>query len=187
MNLKNRKIKDVPKDFSEGGELTIQGRPPQAAWYRSRRAVVGLTFVAIFAAIVVLFAIKSRNTPPPVELSLSDFLNKLHANEIARATMAVDQQHLPLEIISGTFFKINKDGMPTKQEVHFVTDGFFPTPETQEKLAHSGLVTMSAPNRVLANVVWNVVPSIILGSILLIPVIIVLIVVRVANKRRAST
>jgi hypothetical protein len=120
-------------------------------------------------------------------LSQSDFLNKFQSNRIARATIILGGQNSTLTPITGTFFKIDKAGKLTKEEVPFSAPNVFLTQKMLDELMLSDKVNTGAPNVMLMNLVWSVVPFIILAvGGLLIFGIVIYIVWRAVNELSAT-
>src|SRR5215469_15527341 len=76
-----------------------------------------LAWAGIIAAAAVLFLMKERITTPATAISHAVFLEKFQSNQIASATVIVNQQSLPLVEITGSFFELGKDGKVTTTEV----------------------------------------------------------------------
>jgi len=124
-----------------------------------------LAWAGIIAATIALVAMKGHypGTVVPNEIQQSEFLQYFESNQIASATIVLNQQALPLTEINGTYLKADKDGKLTKDEVPFVVRNAWLTSEMVNSLAHSGKIKISAPNVMLQNVIWGLAPFLILG------------------------
>src|ERR1039458_6016934 len=157
---------------------------------RFSRTAIAVTILAliIIGAIVALTTSRSHYSTPAMELSQSDFLNKFQSNEIAHATITVNEQTSPLVTITGTYFKTDKDGGLTKEEVPFAVNNAWLRPEKINVLLVSDRVKTSAQNVRLKNLVWGIAPFIILGvGILLVPGIIIYVVWCALKKTRGHS
>jgi len=125
--------------------------------------------VAVWVAIIVipvtvaLLTIKSHYTSSAIMLSQSEFLGKFHSNQIAHATIKLAGQGSPLTPVTGTYFKTDNNGKVTKEEVPFVAPNVFLTQKTLNELLVSDKVETNTPNVMWLNLVWSIVPFIILG------------------------
>ncbi|HEX9045737.1 MAG TPA: ATP-dependent zinc metalloprotease FtsH, partial [Verrucomicrobiae bacterium] len=122
-----------------------------------------LAWAGIIGAALVLFLMKQHSMSPATQISQSEFMEKFMSNQIAGATVVVNQQTLPLVEINGTYFRLDKDNKPTKDEVPFLAHNFLFTTEAQNALTHSSKITISAPNLVVMNLLWGIAPFLILG------------------------
>ena len=122
-----------------------------------------LAWTAIIAATVGLFMMRQHYVVPPAPILQSEFLEKFDSNQIASATIMVNQQSLPLTEINGSYLRVDKDGKLTKDEVPFSVHNAWLTSEMLNTLTHSHKVTISAPNAMMMNVLWGVAPFVILG------------------------
>jgi serine/threonine protein kinase/tetratricopeptide (TPR) repeat protein len=160
----------------------------------SRRTSVAIKVLTVIWATAVLIAITLHhltlaNANP---ITQSEFLDKFASNQIASATIVVNQQALPLEEIKGTYYRLDKSGKPTTDVVPFVVHNAWLTQEQLNLVTHSPKIsTASGPNVVL-NLLWGVAPFLIVGIILfLCPLIVVIIVIyglwRAAKKSAAPS
>jgi cell division protease FtsH len=124
-----------------------------------------LAWAGILALICTLFVMKNRYQTPVGGISESDFLQKFESNQIASATIVVNQQVLPLTEINGTYFTTSKDGKVTKEEVPFVVHNAWIEQDDLRNLTHSQKVTISSPNVMLQNVFWGLAPILVLGAL----------------------
>jgi hypothetical protein len=153
----------------------------------SRTAMVRAAWIAI-VAIVVLFIIRNHYTPPPTTLSQSEFLSLFQSNQIVHATINLGGQTSQLTPISGSYYKTDKDGKVTKEEVQFIAPNVFLTQKTLDELLVSDRIEARAPNAMLMNVIWGIAPIIFLGIIfLLIPGIIIYVIWRTSKTPVASS
>jgi len=124
-----------------------------------------LAWAGIIAATIALVAMKGHypGTAVPNEIQQSEFLQYFESNQIASATIVLNQQALPLTEINGTYLKADKDGKLTKDEVPFVVRNAWLTQDMVSSLTHSSKIKLSAPNVMLQNVIWGLAPFLILG------------------------
>jgi cell division protease FtsH len=123
-----------------------------------------LAWAGIIAATVALFMMKNRyQAPPSAEIQQSDFLQKFDSNQIAGAVITLNLQTLPLTEISGKYFKADKEGRVTKEEVPFVVHNAWLTSEMVNQLAKSDKIKVNSQNMMLSNFLWGIAPFIILG------------------------
>jgi cell division protease FtsH len=121
-----------------------------------------LVWAVIIAAVIGLFLMQNRYKVPANEIQQSLFLEKFETNQIANATISLNQQQLPLTEINGTYLEV-KDGKVLTNEVAFVVHNAWLTSEMVNNLAHSSKVKISSPNVMLMNVVWGLAPFVILA------------------------
>jgi cell division protease FtsH len=122
-----------------------------------------LAWTAIIAATVGLFMMKNHYNVPVGPIMQSEFYEKFESNQIASATIVVNQQSLPLVEINGTYFATTKDGKVTKEEIPFTVHNAWVEQEDLRRLTHSHKVVISAPNAVMMNILLGVAPFVILG------------------------
>jgi cell division protease FtsH len=133
-----------------------------------------LAWAGIIAAAAVLFLMRQRITTPANQITQSEFLDKFTSNQIAGATIVVNQQALPLEEITGTYYaeKVGKGAeAPDKtastttkaEEVPFVVHNAWLTTDQLNLLTRSPKISNSAPNVVVMNLLWGIAPFLILG------------------------
>jgi len=139
-----------------------QKKPPGKGFDKSYLFTM-LVWAAIIAAAVTVYSMKNRITTPSTVLTQSDFLSKFQSNQIAHAQINLGGQTSQLTPINGTFYKLDKDGKPTKEEVTFMAPNVFLTQKMLDQLLVSDRIEAGAPNVMLMNLVWGVAPFIILG------------------------
>ena len=122
-----------------------------------------LAWAGIIAAAAVLFLMKQKITTPAAPISQADFITKCSSNQIAGANVVVNQQTLPLAEITGTYYRTDRTGKATQEEVPFVVHNFLLTQEAETNLTHSQKITISSPNVVVMNLIWGIAPFLILG------------------------
>jgi len=159
------------------------GEAPQ----RSIMAIVLTVLLVIIGGMAAWFTLNNHFATPAVELSQSDFLNKIQSNEIAQATIKIDQQRMPLSTITGTYFKSDANGRLTKDEVPFVVHNAYLAPTMLNGLLATGKVKVETSNGMATNLAWSLVPFLILGvGIWLILGIIIYLVWRTVKKPLAA-
>jgi cell division protease FtsH len=151
--------------FDDDSNLKENGgqKKPPVKSYSNIPVFTLLAWAGIIAAAVVLLMMKQHNTTPAAPLMQSQFLEKFDSNQIASATIVVNQQSLPLTEITGSYFRVEKDGKLTKDEIPFVVHNAWLTPEVLNALTHSQKISISAPNVVVMNLLWGIAPFLILG------------------------
>ena len=122
-----------------------------------------LAWAGIIAAVIVLLFMRKNLAPTAVPITQSEFLDKFSSNQIASATIVVNQQALPLEDINGSFYRLDKDGKATKEEVPFTAHNVWLTPEQLNLLTRSPKIINSAPNVMVMGLLWSITPFLILG------------------------
>ena len=124
-----------------------------------------LAWTGIIVACVALFMMKSRITTTVTPLSQSDFLLKFQSNQIAHASINLGGQTSSLTPITGTFYKVDKDGkiVIPHEEIPFVAANVFLTQKMLDQLLVSDKIEAGAPNVMLTQLVWGIAPFIILG------------------------
>jgi len=122
-----------------------------------------LAWAGIIAAAAVLFMMKKNMTATSVPLSQSEFLQKFQSNQIAHATINLGGQTSQLTPVSGSYYRTDKDGKVTKDEVAFTAPNVFLTQKMLDELLVSDKIEAGAPNVMLMNLFWGVAPFLILG------------------------
>jgi cell division protease FtsH len=150
-------------DNSKKGPDNGQKKPPGGGFKISPMTL--LAWVAIIAATIALFMMKERYAAPATTLSQSEFLGMFATNQIAHATINLGGQTSQLTPITGTFYRPDKDGKLTKEEVPFLAPNVFLTQKMLDELLVSDRIEAGAPNAMLMNVVWGVAPFLILGAL----------------------
>ena len=120
-------------------------------------------WAAIIGAAALLFLMREQITTPAAPISHAEFLEKFQSNQIASATVVVNQQRLPLVEITGSFYEMGKDGKPTTTEIPYVVHNAWPSAEELSMLERSPKVSMRSPNVVLMNLLWSIAPLLILS------------------------
>ncbi len=120
-----------------------------------------LAWAAIIAAAVGLFMMKNNAAPAPVKLTQSEFLNKFSSNQIVFATVSFNAASAPLTPINGEFLTTNKDGKQVKTP--FTAPNAMLTQKMLDQLLVSDKIEAGAPNAAVMNLIWGIVPFLILG------------------------
>ena len=149
-------------DSKDKSKDTKNDKKPSGGGFNLQMGTL-LVWAVIIAAVIGLFMMQNRYKVPTPEIQQSEFLEKFETNQIASATIALNQQQLPLTEINGEYFKLDKDGKATKETVPFVVHNAWLTSEMVNNLAHSHKVRISSPNVVLMNLVWGLAPFVILA------------------------
>ena len=122
-----------------------------------------LVWTVIIAVMIGLIMMRGHYSAPANEIQQSEFLQRFDSNELASATIVINQQVLPLTEISGEYFRADKDGKLTKDTVPFVVHNAWLTPDMVNNLTRSPKIKINSPNVMLMNVVWGLAPFIILA------------------------
>jgi cell division protease FtsH len=122
-----------------------------------------LVWTVIIAVMIGLIMMRGHYSAPANEIQQSEFLERFDSNQIASATIVINQQALPLTEISGDYFREDKDSKLTKDTVPFVVHNAWLTPDMVNNLTRSPKIKISSPNVMLMNVVWGLAPFIILA------------------------
>jgi hypothetical protein len=141
-------------------------------------------WAAIIGAAALLFLMREQITTPVAVISHAEFLEKFRSNQIASATVMVNQQRLPLVEITGSFYEMGKDGKPPTTEIPFIVHNAWPNAEELSILAQSPKVSTESQNVVLMNLLWGIAPLLILSAPLWILAIGVLIFLYRQGSRR---
>ena len=96
---------------------------------------------------VALFYVNSSMKKTAQPLSQSQFLQKFESNEIAQASININQQALPLVQISGTFDSVDKDGKKT--ETPFTAPNVYLTEKMLDRLLPSPKIESVPTNSLL--------------------------------------
>src|ERR1039457_2225510 len=149
-------------DDTNSKESGGQKKPPGKS-FNNIPIYTMLAWAGIIAAAVVLWTMRQHITTPPGPIAESEFLEKFASNQIAGATIVVNQQSLPLTEINGEYLRVEKDGKLTKDEIPFVVHNAWLTPEMLNALERSHKIANSAPSVVMMNVLLGIAPFLILG------------------------
>jgi cell division protease FtsH len=120
-----------------------------------------LAWAAIIALTVGLFTMRNRISASPAVLSQSEFLNKFQSNQIANATINLNNPSSALMPVEGEFLVAGTNGKSVK--VPFVTPKAYFSPTRLDQLFATGTVEPSATNAAVMNLVWGIAPFLILG------------------------
>ena len=148
-------IRKERKLGENGGFGGAQSTQPSSRWISL--GVVMLLFVTF------LISSNKHDLPPTKKLSQSEFLEKFQSQEIAHATITLDEQNSQLATIAGKYFKLDKNGKVTKEAVPFVAPNVFLPQKRLNELLVSDKVEASAPKVMWLNLTWSVAPFLILG------------------------
>jgi len=151
--------------FDEGSNRINPGaqqRPPGDP-VRKVPVFTLIAWAGIIAASAALFLMKHHIAASTVQISQGEFLGMLASNQIVSATVAINQQTVPLAEITGTFYGTDADGKATKGEIPFTVHNFLLTGDIENDLSHSLKISFKTPNTVMANLLWSIMPFLILG------------------------
>jgi cell division protease FtsH len=145
----NPKDKDGPKK-------------PAGSGFNRNQTFTLLAWGAIIVLTVALFMVKKNYTAPLTEIQQSEFFQKFDSNQIASASI-LKREGMELTEITGSYFKPDKDGKPTKDEVPFIVHNAWMTSEMVNTLTRSPKIKITSSNAMLQNAIWSIAPFLILG------------------------
>jgi cell division protease FtsH len=123
-----------------------------------------LAWAGIIAATVALVMMRGNMVKTEVAtIQQSAFLQMFESNQVVTATIALNQQTLPLTEISGDYLKTDKAGNLTTNVASFVVHNAWLTSEMVNNLTRSEKIKVSSPNVVLQSVLVGLLPFLILG------------------------
>ncbi|MBW8863905.1 MAG: ATP-dependent zinc metalloprotease FtsH, partial [Verrucomicrobia bacterium] len=99
----------------------------------------------------------------PAEIQQPTFLQKFDTNQIASATIVLNQQTLPLTEITGNYYEVDNQGKVTTNQTPFLVRNAWLTQDMINQLARSDKIKINSPNVMLQGVIWGLAPFIILG------------------------
>jgi len=146
---------DDDSNLKDGGKKKLPGNG-----FNRNQTFTLLAWAAIIALTVGLFTMRNRISAAPTVLSQSEFLNKFQSNQIALATINLNNPSSSLMPVEGEYLE-TKDGKINK--IPFVTPKAYFSPTRLDQLFASGTVEPSATNAAVMNLVWGVAPFLILG------------------------
>jgi len=140
---------------------TADLRLPPRAW---------VLWLLIISGVLVLMYLKQRMDVPAEMLQQSTFMQLVDSNQVARATIVLDPQSPYLREISGTYYKLDKEGKPLMQggkEVEMPFNALvFLTDETLQKLSSNPHFETRRPNTLLMQFLWTVLPFVVVGALI---------------------
>jgi len=151
-NLKNGDKKQPGKGGGDGGGFKFP-------------AFTMLAWAGIIAATILLVMMRGHypGQVAPAEIQQPAFLQKFDTNQIASATIVLNQQTLPLTEITGTYYDLDSQGKVTTNQVPFLVRNAWLTQDMINQLARSDKVKINSPNVMLQSVIWGLAPFVILG------------------------
>jgi cell division protease FtsH len=149
-------MSDDDSNLKDSGKKKLPGNG-----FNRNQTFTLLAWAAIIALTVGLFTMRNHISTPPAVLSQSEFLNKFQSNQIASATINLNNPSSSLMPVEGEFLETGKDGKSVK--VPFVTPKAYFSPTRLDQLFSSGTVEPSATNAAVMNLVWGIAPFLILG------------------------
>ena len=135
-------------------------KKPLGGGFNKSQTVTLLVWAGIIIAMVAVFMMKNHISAPPVQLSQSDFLNKFQSNQIAHATINFNAQSAPLTPVTGDFLE-TKDGKTSR--IPFTAPNAMLTQKMLDQLLVSDKIEAGAPNAAVMNLVWGILPFLVLG------------------------
>jgi len=119
-----------------------------------------LAWAGIIAAAAVLFLMREHIATPAPPISQAEFLDRFASNQIVSAVIIVNQQTLPLSEVTGSYSESKSTNAPATA---FVVHNAYFTPEQLNLITRSKIISISAPNVVVMNLLWGIAPFLILG------------------------
>ena len=147
----DNKPNDKDKNPNKGGEFRV---PPKTwiVWI----AIIGIT-------ITVVMMNNGRLKTPAEELNSERFLQLLASNQITSATINVNPQTLPVQIVEGTYNPAETKSTPDKD--HVFRAKIFLTEDIQNKLNRLPTFAIhEPPNQLLWGFLFTVLPFILIGA-----------------------
>jgi cell division protease FtsH len=137
-------------------------KKPAGNGFNRNQTFTLLAWAAIIALTVALFMVKKNYTAPVTEIQQWEFFQKFDSNQIASASI-LKREGMELTEITGIYFKPDKDGKLTKEEVPFIVHYALLTSEMVNTLTRSPKVKITSSNAMLQNAIWSIAPFLILG------------------------
>ena len=120
-----------------------------------------LAWAGIIAALVALFMMRNHMNVPSTVLSQSEFLDKFQSNVVTHATINFNAQSAPLTPVTGEYLDASKEGKPA--HVSFIVPNAMFTQKMLDQLLVSRNIEAGAPNAAVMNLVWGILPFVVLG------------------------
>ena len=120
-----------------------------------------LAWTLIIGATILMAYYNTKDGTKENVIQQSEFLQKFESNQVATATIVLNQQTMPLTEIRGIFFDVDSKGkvLTTTNSMNlFVLRNAWLTSEMVNTLTHSSNIKISSPNIVLQNVLISLVP-----------------------------
>jgi cell division protease FtsH len=136
-------------------------KPPGNGFNRNQTFTL-LAWAGIILLTLALFMVKKNYTAPVTEIQQSEFFQKFDSNQIASASI-LKREGMELTEITGTYFKSDKDGKLTKDDVPFIVHYALLTPEMVNTLTRSPKVKITSSNAMLQSMIYTLAPFLILG------------------------
>jgi cell division protease FtsH len=147
---------DDDSNLNDGGKKKLPGNG-----FNKNQTFTLLAWAAIIALVAGLFMMKNRISTPLAVLSQSEFLNKFASNQIAHATINFNAQSAPLTPILGEYLDVSTNGKAAK--VAFTSPNAMLTQKMLDQLLVSDKIEAGAPNAAVMNLVWGILPFLVLG------------------------
>ena len=134
-----------------------------------------LLWIAILAAIPLLMFFKNTATNQGDPLSQSQFMAKLHSDNIAKGIIIYDPQSLFVREIHGKYYKTDPEWSTTGKRV--LDNGGKPievpfsakvrlTDSMEDEVLATGLFEPKQPNTVLISLVYSILPILVIGALI---------------------
>ena len=144
------KLNDDDKNSKKGGDFKV----PPRTW---------VVWIAIIGGILMLVMFKNRMELQPGTLLPAEFQQKLEAHQIASVSLNFNPQSQLSADIVGMYYKTDDKGNKLNDKVPFRTKTLL-TPSLQEQLIHLPQFEVREPNQLLLNVVWSVLPIVVIAA-----------------------
>jgi ATP-dependent Zn protease len=122
-----------------------------------------VAWAGIIAAAALMFFMKQHPTTAVAPITQAEFLDRLGSNQIAGATVTVNQQTMPLVEIAGAYWAVDANGKTNGNEIPFTVHNYLMAGSAANVLTHSKNITMDSPNTTVTNLLWGIAPFLILG------------------------
>ena len=146
----DNKFSDDDKNSRKSGDFKV----PPRTW---------VVWIAIIGGIIMVVMFKNRMELQPAILLPAEFQQKLEAHQIASVSLNFNPQSQLSADILGTYFKTDDKGNKLNDRVPFRTKTLL-TPSLQEQLIHLPQFEVREPNQLLLNVVWSVLPIVVIAA-----------------------
>jgi cell division protease FtsH len=146
----DNKLSDDDKNSKKGGDFKV----PPRTW---------VVWIAIIGGILMLVMFKNRMELQPGTLLPAEFQQKLEAHQIASVSLNFNPQSQLSADIVGMYYKTDDKGNKLNDKVPFRTKTLL-TPSLQEQLIHLPQFEVREPNQLLLNVVWSVLPIVVIAA-----------------------
>jgi ATP-dependent Zn protease len=125
-------------------------------------ARVWIIWIAVLGGIILLVLFKENAAPRGERISQYQFEELVDAGRIARATIYYDPQNSALNEVAGQYYRTENNtptAVPFQAKIRL-------TRSLEEKLLHMAQIEARQPNTVLMNVVWSLLPFVVIAMLI---------------------